>query len=82
MADFSKQWCDLNDPEFPHDFDILEIAEELENGEYTEIICEGFGFLAIAKDEAGEILLAMPTDEGSTEEGTSCVWTKYEEVIK
>ena len=29
MADFSKQWCEINDPDMPWDFDILEEAEKL-----------------------------------------------------
>jgi hypothetical protein len=24
MADFSKQWCEINDPDMPWDFDIFE----------------------------------------------------------
>ena len=26
MADFSKQWCEINDPSMTSDFDILEEA--------------------------------------------------------
>lgn len=82
MADFSKQYCELNDPELPHDFDILQIAEELENEQYIEIICEGFGFVAVAKDAEGNILLAMPTGEPIDEEGIPCIWRTYEEIIE
>lgn len=57
MADFSKQWCDLNDPEMPHDFDIEEIASTLKIGYYKSFICEGFGFLAIGKDNDDNITL-------------------------
>lgn len=81
MAEFSKQYCELHDPEMPHDFDILEIAEGLNNEEYTEVICEGFGFLAIGKDDKGNVLLAMPTDKPETKEGTPCVWKNYEDVV-
>ena len=48
MADFSKQWCEINDPDMPSDFDILEIAAELEPGYFKHMICEGFGFTIIS----------------------------------
>jgi hypothetical protein len=57
MADFSKQYCDLYDPEMPHDFDIEKVAEKLDNDYYLSFICEGFGFSAIGKDPDGEIIL-------------------------
>lgn len=83
MADFSKQWCEANDPEMRPDFDIHEIAQNLENEHYTSIICEGFGFIAIGKDKDGTILLAMPTGGEPDEDGNSEVeWKKYDEIIK
>ena len=48
MADFSKHWCDINDPEMPYDFDIIEEYSKLSEGEWIPVICEGFGFLGIA----------------------------------
>jgi hypothetical protein len=57
MADFSKQYCDIYDPEMPHDFDIEKVAEKLDNDYYLSFICEGFGFSAIGKDPDGEIIL-------------------------
>jgi hypothetical protein len=80
MAEFSKQYCEKHDFGFNHDFDILDVAKGLENGYYTSIICEGFGFTAIGKDEEGGIILAMPTGEYS-EEGTQVEWKKMEEII-
>ncbi len=38
MADFSKQWCEINDPECPHDFDIMEEHSKLETGYSIGII--------------------------------------------
>jgi hypothetical protein len=81
MAEFSKQYCERHDFDFPHDFDINEIAEELNNGHYTSIICEGYGFIAIGKDDAGKIILAMPTGE-YTEEGSDVEWKLLKDVIK
>lgn len=79
MAEFSKQYCEKHDTEFPHDFDILEIAETLENEFYTPIICEGFGFLAIGKTENGEIILAYRPESGNVED--EIIWKSYNEVI-
>ena len=80
MADFSKQWCDRYDKNgIKPDFDIIEIANDLEKGHYTPIICEGFGFTAIARDEEGEILLAIPSETYS--EDNTIVWKKYEDVV-
>ena len=42
MADFSKQYCEIHDHGFPWDFDIEEIAEDLDHGYMNNIICEGF----------------------------------------
>lgn len=72
MADFSKQWCELYDPEMPHDFDIEDIVKKLEPGYYRSEICEGFGFIAIAKEETGDISLYIP-DQG---------WQNYEKFIR
>ncbi len=47
MADFSKQWAELYDSEFPWDFDIEAEAETIPKGYYKQMICEGFGFIAI-----------------------------------
>jgi hypothetical protein len=61
MADYSKQWCELNDPDMPHDFDILEEFEKLPKDHYIPIICEGFGFISIGRNPEGELLFAVPT---------------------
>jgi len=47
MAEFSKQWCEIHDPQMSWDFDIDEIATEIPRGYYKPIICEGFGFVGI-----------------------------------
>ena len=63
MAEFSKQYCDVWDRGFPHDFDVFEIAKDLIKGNYYPIICEGFGFVAIAKDRNEQILVAFQGEE-------------------
>ena len=50
MADFSKEYCQMNMPERKGDFSIEEEFSKLEDGEYTSIICEGYGFIGIAND--------------------------------
>ena len=65
MAEFSKQYCEIYDEDFPWDFDIEEIATEIPKGYYKSIICEGFGFSGIGVRLNGdiEILLIDPTAE-------------------
>ena len=86
MAEFSKQWCEINDPERTPDFDIDEVVKDLEPNHYTSIICEGFGFLAIGKTHEGEVVIAIPTggtvvdDNGQIHD--SIVWEPYNNLIK
>jgi hypothetical protein len=63
MAEFSKQYCEIWDHDFPYDFDVYKIAKDLDTGNYYPIICEGFGFVAIAKDKNDQILVAFQDDE-------------------
>jgi len=85
MAEFSKQWAEKNDPEMPWDFDILEIADTLEPNYYYPYICEGFGFIAIAKDGNGDIVLGVPTGESEIDEygnhSDKVIWKSFDEVI-
>jgi hypothetical protein len=63
MADFSKQWTDIYDSEFPWDFDIEVEAETIPRGYYKPIICEGFGFIAIEVALDGKIYLIFDAGE-------------------
>ena len=67
MAEFSKQYCEIHDPEFHWDFDIEEIAETIPKGHYKPVICEGFGFSGIGVRLNGdiELLFVDSTDEHS-----------------
>jgi hypothetical protein len=76
MADFSKQYCEIYDHGFPWDFDIEEIANELDSGFMNNIICEGFGFDAIGKKESGEIVLRFTDWETKTKS-----WISYNDYI-
>jgi len=83
MADFSKQYCELHDMGFEGDFDIWEEFDKLEPEYYVPQICEGFGFIAILKDENGKCLLGMPKDATSNNMYSRAVdWKPYEEIVK
>lgn len=86
MAEFSKQWAEINDPEFGWDFDIEEVSNQLDPNHYVPMICEGFGFIAIGKDNENKIMLAMPTGEFETDEDgqtfDQVTWQAYEDIIK
>jgi len=71
MADFSKQWCDINDPDMPWDFDIREEFDKLRKNSYVSIICEGFGLVAIGNVE-DECYLCMMNDDTGT-----WTWVNY-----
>jgi hypothetical protein len=74
MADYSKQWCDINDPEMSFDFDIFEEFEKLPKNNYISMICEGFGFLAIMRNHEDRCLLAFD-DDGEI------IWEEYDQFI-
>jgi hypothetical protein len=75
MADFSKEYCERYDFEMPHDFSVIEIFNGLKPGYCQSCICEGYGFVAIGKDESGEIILAFRKEEDEIE------WKPYHEVV-
>ena len=82
MVEFSKQWVELNDPEMGWDFDIEAIASEMPNSTMTDYyLCEGFGAVAIGKDESGEIQLAIATGNYNDEGHIEVEWKALEEVI-
>jgi hypothetical protein len=76
MAEFSKQYCELHEQEMEPDFDILQMANQVQPDHYIPIICEGFGFLAIGKNEEGEIILAFRGKDDIID------WKTYKEVVK
>jgi hypothetical protein len=54
MADFSKQYCEKYDPDMTGDFDIDEVFDEMPISSFKPIICEGFGFFGLHKDDDGK----------------------------
>jgi hypothetical protein len=75
MAEFSKQYCEQHLPDLPGDFDILEVTKDLLCDHFIQYICEGYGFIAIGKDESGEILFAFRKNKDEIE------WKPYHEVV-
>jgi hypothetical protein len=71
MADFSKQYCELNDMGFDGDFDVYEEWSKLKPGFTVAYICEGFGFLAIGKRESGDEVIVYLNDK----------WVNFDDMI-
>jgi len=86
MAEFCKQWAEINDPEGGWDFCIEEVSNQLDPNHYVPMICEGFGFIAIGRDENYNVLLAIPTGEFETDEDgqtfDQVTWQAYEDIVK
>ncbi len=64
MAEFSKEYIEkYHDPEdWGFDFSIMDEFNELQEGHYIGIICEGYGFIGICK-ENGECKLIFGKGE-------------------
>lgn len=77
MADFSKQWCEVNDPKMPWDFDIEAIWDDLLVGNYMPFICEGYGFTAIGKlrEDPKKVMVFVP--KSTMDEGE---WVDFETI--
>lgn len=65
MTEFSKQYCEIYEPEMNWDFDIEDIVETIPKGHYKPIVCGGFGFsgIGVRLDGSIEVLVIDPTDE-------------------
>jgi len=67
MADFSKEYVDKYMDGCPADFSIVEEAAKLKSGEWMPIICEGYGFFGIYKDDEGDTFLLFEEEERPTQ---------------
>ena len=81
MAEFSKQWCEMNDPDMPWDFDIFEIANNLTQNFYIPYICEGFGFSAIGKFAEGIKVYIRNWDANESDEQQG-EWISIDTLLK
>lgn len=76
MADYSKQYCELNDMGFNGDFDVYEEWSKLTPGYIVGIICEGFGFTAICRPEKEDkVLVFVPVSTMDSGE-----WVDFDEM--
>lgn len=65
MAEFSKEYCIEKNMEFQGDFSVEEEFNHLEKDNYTGMICEGYGFIAIARNQEDQCLVAYrDADDG------------------
>ncbi len=81
MADYSKQWVEMNDHKMGWDFDIEAVAAEMKPGTINPYyICEGLGSVAIGKDDNGVVHLAISTGVFG-DEGHEVHWKTLEEVL-
>lgn len=77
MAEFSKQYCEINDMGFDGDFDVYEEWSKLQPGYAVSYICEGFGFNAIGKKETGDEVMVFMDDYDNPEKGR---WINFDEM--
>lgn len=78
MAEFSKQYCQLNDMGFDGDFDVYEEWAKLKPGYSVAYICEGFGFVAIGKKESGDDVIVYMNDWDNPENSK---WVNFDEMV-
>jgi hypothetical protein len=82
MAEFSKQYCEIYEPDLKWDFDIEEEASNIPKGHYKPIICEGFGFLGIGVKLDGNITILIDDSDGSYENAGSLRQIEYKKYIE
>ena len=78
MAEFSKQYCQINDMGFDGDFDVYEEWAKLHPGHAVAYICEGFGFDMIGKRESGDEVIVWVTD---WDDDSKIGWKNFDEMI-
>lgn len=76
MAKFSKEWCDIWDPERVPDFSIEDTVKDVLPDRHYPIVCYGFGFVNINKDRYGILWLGTPV-----EGGIKLCWTRLNTVL-
>ena len=84
MAQFSKQWCELHDPNMTWDFDIEQIANNLPTNSYKPIICDGFGFTAIGTSKEFGTLLYFKNGIGLNSPAATDMaeWLRLDEMLQ
>jgi len=65
MAEYSKEYCIERNMGFQGDFSIEEEFNKLEKDNDIGIVCEGYGFIAIARNQENQCLVAYrDADDG------------------
>lgn len=82
MAEFSKQYCEIYEPDLDWDFDIEEEVSNIPKGHYKPIICEGFGFLGIGVRMDGTITILIDDSDGSYENSGAVRQVEYKKYIE
>lgn len=68
MAEYSKQYVENYMPEWTWDFDLYEEFDKLQPGEFTPLICEGYGFIGIQKQLDGSWFCLYRNKDGGVDE--------------
>lgn len=71
MAEFSKQYCEITDMGFDGDFDVYEEWSKLKPGYAVSYICEGFGFIAIGRQETNDQVWVLDGNK----------WADFDEMV-
>lgn len=72
MAEFSKQYCELNPRlKLKPDFDVLEVFKTLDEDYMSPMICEGFGFIGIGNIKG--VCSVLSREEG---------WVEFEKFVE
>lgn len=64
MAKFSKEWCEIWDPERIPDFSIEDVMKDVMPDRYYPIVCYGLGFVNLHRDRYDTLWVGTPA-EGS-----------------
>lgn len=76
MAKFSKEWCEIWDPERIPDFSIEEVMRDVLPDRYYPIVCYGLGFVNINRDRYGMLWIGSPVENSK---GLS--WTRLNTLL-
>ncbi len=67
MVEYSKQYCEIHQPDLAWGFDIDEVITEIPHGYSKPLICAGFGFVGIGIDLEGNAELYFPKFDGTVQ---------------
>ena len=81
MTEFSKQYCEIYEPDMNWDFDIEDIVETIPKGHYKPIVCGGFGFLGIGVRLDGTITVLIDDSDESRENAGAVRQVDYKRYI-